>query len=690
MLQADRTQANGLGMNELDFEFMTKGDPVTDAQDAAGRIQQNLTPEEMNEMAELAPYAEKFMMLLHKSETGEIPSAEQADQMISQLGQEMSSTGEQGMPSEQGSGTMMAQDMQSEASVPPMPVEMSKGGNTVLEAAKNIVREKHPKQAQYLDDLNIVMKPNMEGTSEYRSGDYEDSDMYGNKHTIELNPEDYTTPEEIASAIAGETLHHMKDKDPEFRKMWLGLRETLGEDENFRGFQEKRQRTMNENRQEEYVRKGRYNDPVNNKGPYNDTRDVDHFIDASAMDEWIRAYQFKDDPIAGKHYDPDWENDEFFSDERYAPQFDSIKQYLKKGMAEGGEIPAGPVGVIDQPGADNSGVADDVPAESDGFVINAAAVRKIGLRKVNDIIQKAIKYAQEQGMQLDLSKTPVNAEEILVSNGEVIIPDVLARIIGYDELEEINALGAEETEEVIEEQGEEPMKEMPLALKKGANIQEILGRYAGPFPAEDEMIQEEVRKEITPYSSEDANYVDMDRIKEVYSLYYNPETKKKTRGKKQRDYNNSDGVWMTHLEKARKYKLQPGIAEDIREVMPAFDNELKSIGMYNPEALEYLAKIESKGGKSRVGTDAPDFGVFQVNMDNVKKYFTKDTEFKKFAKFYGKKATATTGVSATTLRQLYLDNPKEFQQLMIEDTKTNLAVGLAITLLPNMWKTRDK
>jgi hypothetical protein len=39
---------------------------------------------------------------------------------------------------------------------------------------------------------------------------------------------------------------------------------------------------------------------------------------------------------------------------------------------------------------------------------------------------------------------------------------------------------------------------------------------------------------------------------------------------------------------------------------------------------------------------------------------------------------------------LYLDNPKEFQQLMIEDTKTNLAVGLAITLLPNMWKTRDK
>ena len=607
MLQADRTQANGLGMNELDFEFMTKGDPVTDAQDAIGRIQQNLTPEEMNEMAELAPYAEKFMMLLHKSETGEIPSAEQADQMILQLGQEMSSTGEQGMPSGQGSGTMMAQDMQSEASVPPMPVEgqvpqnapemMSRGG--VVDISSILTGPKPDWLKRALDPATKMTEDN-----ESIRG------MTGSMDGIQI-----LVP--TIRMVDGELVRY----EPE---------------EAFKMAREKE----------------------------------DYLVLPAKSDKEAEAYSKE------------------LSDEFGRRRFEFGK--VTEGMAEGGEIPAGPVGVIDQPGADNSGVADDVPAESDGFVINAAAVRKIGLRKVNDIIQKAIKYAQEQGMQLDLSKTPVNAEEILVSNGEVVIPDVLARIIGYDELEEINALGAKETEEVIEEQGEEPMKEMPLALKKGANIQEILGRYAGPFPAEDEMIQEEVRKGITPYSSEDANYVDMDRIKEVYSLYYNPETKKKTRGNTQRDYNNSDGVWMTHLEKARKYKLQPGIAEDIREVMPAFDNELKSIGMYNPEALEYFAKIESKGGKSRVGTDAPDFGVFQVNMDNVKKYFTKDTEFKKFAKFYGKKATATTGVSATTLRQLYLDNPKEFQQLMIEDTKTNLAVGLAITLLPNMWKTREK
>ena len=149
MLQADRTPAKGLSVDELDFEFLTKGDITVDAQDTAGRMQQNLTPEELKQMADLAPYAQRFMLLLHKAETGEIPSMDQADQMISQMGQEMGSTNEQGVPTEQGSGAMVPQDMQSEAMAPSRPVEMSTGGNTALEAAKNIVREKYPQQARY-------------------------------------------------------------------------------------------------------------------------------------------------------------------------------------------------------------------------------------------------------------------------------------------------------------------------------------------------------------------------------------------------------------------------------------------------------------------------------------------------------------------------------------------------------------
>ena len=63
---------------------------------------------------------------------------------------------------------------------------------------------------------------------------------------------------------------------------------------------------------------------------------------------------------------------------------------------ESGQIAAaGPVGVVNTQGADGSGTADDVPTESDGFVINAAAVRKIGVRKLYDLIEEAIAFLQE-------------------------------------------------------------------------------------------------------------------------------------------------------------------------------------------------------------------------------------------------------------------------------------------------------
>jgi hypothetical protein len=270
-------QGAGLDMNSLDFEFMTKGDPITDAQDAAGRIQQNLTPEEMDEMANLAPYAEKFMILSVKAETGQVPSEQDVDQLLAQFGQEMPSTDEQGMPSEQGSGAMMPEYMQSEASVPPMPVE-----------------EQMPQNA------------------------------------------------------------------PEM-------------------------------------------------------------------------------------------------------------------MAVGGVVPAGPAGVVNQPGADRSGVGDDVPVKSDGFVINAAAVRHAGLQDINDMIQNAKAYAEKQGAKLDFGKTATGAEDILVSNGEVVIPDVIANIIGYDRLEKINNRGKKETEEKLAEQEQQPtamQPQQPVMAALGGGILE--------------------------------------------------------------------------------------------------------------------------------------------------------------------------------------------------------------------------
>ena len=494
---------------QLDHEVLTAGSPAAEGEQIAGLIQENLTPEEQNRLKEIYPVLIEFNELMFKAQNGLYP-----DEV-----EKMASINEQGMPSEQGFGTRVPQDMQNEAMVPSRPVEgqvpqnapemMSRGGEVGLEAAKNIVREKYPQQARYLDNLNIVMKPDMEGHSEYRSGDYDDSKEYGYKHTIEINPRYSKTPEEIASTIAGETLHHMKDKDPEFRQMWLGLRETLGQDPNFRKRQETRQDTMNRMRQEEFIREGRYKNPISNRGPYNDTRDVDRFIDASALDEWIRAYQFKDDPIAGKHYDKSWKTDEFHKDERYQPQFENIRQYLGKGMATGGGVAAGPIGVVDKPGADNSGVADDVPAESDGFVINAAAVRHAGLRDINDMIQDAKEYAEKQGMKLNFGKTPTDAEQILVSNGEVVIPDVIANIIGYDRLEKINNRGKKETEEKIQQQEQQPQQPAPTRQPAQPVMQAAEGGEV--FPAESALIQHERDK-----SRELAT--------EVYEVLTKPET----------------------------------------------------------------------------------------------------------------------------------------------------------------------
>ena len=127
-----------------------------------------------------------------------------------------------------------------------------------------------------------------------------------------------------------------------------------------------------------------------------------------------------------------------------------------------GDVAAGPVGLVNDPGADKSGVGDDVQAKSDGFVINAAAVKHAGLKDINEMIQGAKEYAEQKGIKLNFGKTPTGAEDILVSNGEVVVPDALANIIGYDKLEKINNRGKKETEEKLAAQeGEAPPEGPP-------------------------------------------------------------------------------------------------------------------------------------------------------------------------------------------------------------------------------------
>ena len=60
-------------IGEMDFEFLSKGDPAVDAQDAANLMKQNLTEEEQKEIAGLVPYVERFFILNYKAETGDYP-----------------------------------------------------------------------------------------------------------------------------------------------------------------------------------------------------------------------------------------------------------------------------------------------------------------------------------------------------------------------------------------------------------------------------------------------------------------------------------------------------------------------------------------------------------------------------------------------------------------------------------------
>ena len=385
-------QGAGLDMNSLDFEFMTKGDPITDAQDAAGRIQQNLTPEEINEMAELAPYAEKFMVLSLKAETGQVPSEQDVDQLLAQFGQEMPSTDEQGMPSEQGSGAMMPEYMQSEASVPPMPVEGQMPQNAPeMMAEGGVVDISGILTGPKPDWLKRALDPATKMTEDNES-------IRG--MTGSIDGRQILVP--TIRMVDGELVRY-KPKEA------------------FKMAREKE----------------------------------DYLVLPAKSDKEAEAYSKE------------------LSNEFGRRRFEFGK--VTQGMAVGGVVPAGPAGVVNQPGADRSGVGDDVPVKSDGFVINAAAVRHAGLQDINDMIQNAKTYAEKQGAKLDFGKTATGAEDILVSNGEVVIPDVIANIIGYDRLEKINNRGKKETEEKLAEQEQQPtamQPQQPVMAALGGGILE--------------------------------------------------------------------------------------------------------------------------------------------------------------------------------------------------------------------------
>jgi len=139
-------------------------------------------------------------------------------------------------------------------------------------------------------------------------------------------------------------------------------------------------------------------------------------------------------------------------------------------------VPAGPVGEINVAGKDKSGVADDIQTKSDGFILSKGAVIANGKMYIRDIIQEAIDNLNKKGIRVDIDKIPEKAEDILISNGEIVIPDIIAQEIGYKRLEKMNNRGKELTEKLIaqheQQQGQQQQAQLVPAFQEGDAVNE--------------------------------------------------------------------------------------------------------------------------------------------------------------------------------------------------------------------------
>jgi hypothetical protein len=112
---------------------------------------------------------------------------------------------------------------------------------------------------------------------------------------------------------------------------------------------------------------------------------------------------------------------------------------------------------------DGQSIADDNPREvpEGSFVINAAAVDFAGREDIEKMVRKA--YAKAG----DMGQTGVSQEVgIAVSEGEVIIPPHIAKIIGYDRLNKINNRGKKEISRRQEEREQKAAKGGFISKKK--------------------------------------------------------------------------------------------------------------------------------------------------------------------------------------------------------------------------------
>ena len=125
--------------------------------------------------------------------------------------------------------------------------------------------------------------------------------------------------------------------------------------------------------------------------------------------------------------------------------------------AEEAGLSAQPELISEPQAAPEDEAADDIPRKvpEGSFVLNEKAVDIAGEDYIRDIMKKALKIADRNGVNINIIKgaTGKEAVDILISNGEFIIPPELVGIIGEKQLKLINDRGiaAMKKEEQLEQ-----------------------------------------------------------------------------------------------------------------------------------------------------------------------------------------------------------------------------------------------
>ena len=253
---------------------------------------------------------------------------------------------------------------------------------------------------------------------------------------------------------------------------------------------------------------------------------------------------------------------------------------------------------------------------------------------------------------------------------------------------------------------------------------ESLGTAVVVAPPEETPEDKKTRLVNTPLLTD--NYfedsLDIDRFK-IFYQGHNPAGKRKKNFKEAYDRATTDPKIQSNIEKNNVVSI-------IDSVIPAFP-ELKNHKIFNRDAFIKLAKYESAGGDLLVNKKTNDYGMFQLNEENIKRIFgtkkdfvndTYTTDDKKkgiipkgkkvgdtitseeatkradsakktfdgsFSQYFGDLAKSVTGYSANDLKKLYGENSKDFVRNFLKNNhKVNLGVAIAGTIMPNLDATK--